>query len=178
MIWLLHDADTEDKRRVVEFANVTVVSANSAAALIDDGLARPLDLVTHDTVVTPELITSLALAEPFVWYDTLVNGRGRWGYRAPQLRRIFNQLRANANDPDLREFITVQLHNRTFNIQSKMGWWKTSFLRVRHHIVSPTINARSKVRQKEIAFKIQKQLDSSYGIVHSTLTNPSLPEAW
>lgn len=168
MIYWLWDGRSDDVQRVRDLATAVINNANNAAALVDEGLVRPIEFVKYEVAVTSDLMTSLALAEPVVWYEALVNGRGRWGYRVPQLRRVLDRLRAHSSDPELWNEVALSLNDRTFLLQGRMSLASRLLLRLGHIFLSPTIGPRSKVRQKTLASEIQAKLTD---IVNPVLTS-------
>lgn len=177
LVSLLAGAPPEPLERIRLMADEVIRQANSATSLLDDGLVRPKELAHDDGLITPELITALALAEPWVWLEVLVRGRGRWGYRPLNLRQVLDRLRAHVPDPDVRQAITLRLHGRDLVVQRAMSRPAVLALRLKHLFNSPTVGARTKVRQKKIAAAVRSDLARG-GLIPDTLRLPHRPVAW
>jgi hypothetical protein len=177
LVSLLVAAPPEPVARIGEIAEEVIRQANSATSLMDDGLVRPKDLARDYGLITPELITALALAEPWVWFEVLVHGRGRWGYRPLNLRHVLDRLRVHAPDPDMRKSITLRLHGRDLHVQRAMSLPTVLALHLKHTISSPTVSVRTKVRQKKVAAAVRSELATG-GLIPEVLQQSRQPEAW
>jgi hypothetical protein len=135
----------EGLRKLCEQA---VNACNTATMLIDDGLLRPKDLEDAGSRSEQiERLLSLALVEPFIWFHSIVRGRGRWGRRPLRLLQILSELRARSHYPEVRDKLTVRLagserefFDRMSGLARARSWTKFAFNR-------PTINVRSKLKQ-------------------------------
>ena len=120
---------------------------NQFAELVDEGLVRPRDIARLYPKLHLRLLRNLALIEPFVWYESIFQGRGRWGYRTLRLKTIFTILRPISPLQTVRSPLVLEVSDLFFlalpSVTAIERIWATARLSVR----SPTITSRSKVAQ-------------------------------
>jgi hypothetical protein len=105
LIWFLcqSDASTDGAvgrlddacKRYVDICNTTL------AVRIDDGLLNATRLVRSRPELHEELVRTIPLIEPLIWYKSLVRGMGRWGYRVLALHAVLDSLRMSASRPEI-----------------------------------------------------------------------------
>lgn len=120
---------------------------NNIAEFVDEGLLRPRDLVRQHPKMHAHLLRELALVAPFIWYESILQGRGRWGYRALRLKTVLEKLRPISPRGSVHSPLVIEIESLFFlalpSVTSIQRVWGFLWLSVR----SPTINARSKISQ-------------------------------
>jgi hypothetical protein len=149
------DAEIITLRRAVE---AWVKAVNDFAELVDQGLVRPKDFVLREPDIHLKLLQEAALVEPYVWYESLVCGRGRWGYRPVQLKRILEQLRAVSRSRALVAAIDVVVDGAQRRILPEMSRWARGRGQLTSKLRSPTITTRTKRRQAALAEDLAEEL--------------------
>lgn len=143
-----------------------VNSYNDLCALIDDGLLRPKDIAKKYPVDHQNILLALNLLEPFIWYESILRGRGRWGFRVARLRHILEELRPASPRPSLQRARRVEVRGLVLmdlrEIRPFVRFWRSMKLAIR----SPTINVRSKVRQEKYRAKLADELAALGVAVH------------
>lgn len=131
---------------------------NDAAAYIDEGLLRPRDIVKYYPSIHSALLTDLAMMVPFIWYQSLLRGRGRWGYRIVRLKAIMEELRAVSPREDIRGPLVVAVAD--LQLLSLPGLPTFQRLRrlARLWVRSPTIDVHSKLGQLKERDRLARQL--------------------
>lgn len=152
------DEAVADLRGVVERS---VNCYNHLAMRMDQGVVRASEFVRRYPALHRAALADLALVEPFVWYDSLVGGRGRWGYRPIQLARILHQLRPLSDDASLCRAIGVTVLGRSYVVEKEIRIPRRVLLHARCLVKQPTINVRTKVKQKRRASNLREWLTSS-----------------
>jgi hypothetical protein len=136
-----------------DVAEASVRSINSMAELVDLGLVHPQRFLRERIGRHRELLDLTALLEPYIWYQALVAGRGRWGFRPLQIGRIARRLAAISNDLQLAETLSIATERDGVEfgavVLEPVG--RRSRLRnsVRGWLRPATINRRSKIRQRD-----------------------------
>lgn len=129
--------------------NPRINEFNSFCELIEEGILRPIDLVRESPQLHRELIEELSLLEPFIWYQAILGGRGRWGFRALQLLEALARLRAVSPDSDLRRDMEITVDEYVVRIWPSVStlqhWLELAGSAFRPH----TLSVRSKVRQNK-----------------------------
>lgn len=133
-------------KRVCEQA---VKALNTFAEHIDAGLFFVRREVRADPERHLELIRTTALLEPFIWGESLVHGRGRWGYRVLQLRQLVMTLRLESADPAVRGVITVDYAGQEVVVAEAVGRGGRFWRLLRHPAHPTTITTRTKLHQKK-----------------------------
>jgi hypothetical protein len=145
--------------RALEHANVRTVAAlyelvktdinlmNKFAELVDEGLVRPMDIARQYPDQHAALLDHLALVAPFIWYESIFRGRGRWGYRVLRLKTIYERLRVVSPRPSLRGPLELEVGGIHFLALESVTAAERVLGFVRLAIRSPTINVRSKLAQ-------------------------------
>ncbi|MDN3351972.1 hypothetical protein [Actinomadura sp. DC4] len=149
-IWAICALECADDRAVADLRELVtrdVNIMNKFAALVDEGLVRPIDVARQYPGRHAALLNHLALVAPFIWYVSILGGRGRWGYRMLRLKTIFEQLRVVSSRRHLRAPLEIEVGGIHFlalesvtAAERVLGW-------VRLQMRSPTINVRSKLAQ-------------------------------
>ena len=147
MILALDDAPASVVNDLRTETRAVINPCNTAAALVDEGLLRSRDLGAIDAATQLNVMVCLALSEPFVWFESIKVGRGRWGYRPLQITRLLKELRATSPSPAARARMTVLLSGRDRLVLDQMSGKRAAFLRLKFYVKAPTINVRSKTRQ-------------------------------
>lgn len=120
---------------------------NRFAAFLDEGLAKPSEIFKQHPDVHEVLLRILPLVVPFIWYESIVRGVGRWGYRVLRLNEISVEHRALSPRERVRGPVEVEVDGRKLSSIEGIGTRKRVFLLIRLWIRSPSIDTRSKVRQ-------------------------------
>lgn len=166
---VLHRVDSVNidlYREALATATEYINYVNRFAARVDDELVRPIHLVRQEPDLHHDLLSGLPMVAPFIWYESLVKGRGRWGYRPARLGEIFMQLRAVSEDweatfqNDVRVTIRVDQPPSTLVLASypAISRARRRFSRLRYLYRTPTINRRSKSAQTKTATRIRGAL--------------------
>jgi hypothetical protein len=126
--------------------------------MIDEGILRPIDIVRGDPALHQDLLHELALLEPFVWYESILRGRGRWSFRPLQLREELEQLRAVSPSASLREAMSYSIGDLRMYDLPALGLLKRVLERGRAPFWPRTITTRTKVRQRHQKAALKQEL--------------------
>lgn len=159
-------ADDEVLRLVRHDFNDAVNELNKLCALIDEGLVRPKDIVRTYPRDHERLLTALHLLEPFIWYESILRGRGRWGFRVTELCRITKLLRPVSKRRVLQEKYHLEICGLTImalpEIHPIARLSRLALLSLR----SPTINVRSKLNQAKYRDSLARELSELGVAIH------------
>ena len=158
MVICLSETDAATVDRLRKACQDVVNRCNKVANLIDLGLLRPKELVRSRSDLHAELLSLLALIEPFVWFDSIVLERGRWGYRPLQLRVIMSKLRPVSPNPSVYEAIEVHIGSKKYVAEFAVGRIRRIAMLILYKIQSPTIDVRSKVTMGKRALQVRGEL--------------------
>jgi hypothetical protein len=136
-----------------------VNALNGLAARIDDNRVRPKSLVRLDPGLHEALLLEVHLIEPFVWYESIFRGRGRWGYRPADLRRILEALRPASRRPSTHAATQVRAGDLLVMDLEALSRPRRLWLATKLKIKSPTIDTKSKVKQRELRHKLEVDLE-------------------
>lgn len=150
------DDPTVDKLRDLVQRNVNFM--NKFGELVDARLVRPMDIARHYPGRHAALLNHLALAAPFIWYASILQGRGRWGFRALRLKTIFEQLRVVSPRRRLRGPLELKADGFDFLALEGMNATERALGAVRLWVRSPTINVRSKLAQAKERIEMTSEL--------------------
>ncbi len=139
-------------------ARPMVNSHNDVAAAIDDGLVRPRAFIRRYPDLHLEMLRELALLEPFIWFESLVSGRGRWGYGPLHLKAVLQDLRAASDDGSVWSEIGVQVFGKDYVVFPRLNVAERQVLRLWRFIKRPHINVRTKLRQRQYSYKLAAEL--------------------
>ncbi len=120
---------------------------NKFAELVDEGLVRPKDVARLYPDIHLKLLSHLALIEPFIWYESIFQGRGRWGYRALRLKMVFEKLRPITASGAIRSPLVLEIGGLFFLALPSVTTLERIWASLRLSVRSPTITSRSKVAQ-------------------------------
>ena len=126
-----------------------VNSVNDAAALVDEGLVRPKDLVRLVPALHEALLMEIPLVRPVIWFESILRGRGRWGYRVLRLGVVLEELRAVSPRARIRGPYCVEIADKVFASSGACDGLTRALRVVRLAIKSPSIDVRSKLRQMQ-----------------------------
>jgi hypothetical protein len=154
------EATAAERMRRKGPCEASVRALNGFAEYVDAGLIHLPRELRRNAERHRQLVESTALLEPFVWCESLVHRRGRWGYRVLHLRRVVALLRAVSRDDRVRHAILVEDSAHVIELAKPVT--RADRLRLRLHLVGgpPKITTRTKVRQK----KRQRRLDARLGL--------------
>ena len=157
-ILLLARATGEWVDAVRASATPRINEINMFCELIEEGLLRPVDLVRESPSLHGRLVEELTLLEPFIWYQAILGGRGRWGFRALQLLEALGRLRAVSPNAKLRDEYAVQVADLVVRT-----WPAVSPLRRRLELIRSlfrphALSVRSKVLQNRQRDQIETNL--------------------
>ncbi len=151
----------EHARKLVE--DVLDMTNPTICEWIDDGLIHPRHLFARESG-DAKLVTLLALIEPFVWYESLVEGRGRWGYRPIFLGALARRYRTSTLASPARHALTLDLsidgRPRRLLVAERVEGWELARGLLVARFRSRTITARTKRRQERQARRIRSALAS------------------
>lgn len=168
------DLDVEALRRVIE-PRVNLI--NQVAEFVDEGLVRPRDIARLNPKIHADLLDQLPLVTPFIWYESILQGRGRWGYRVLRLRTIFEELRPISPRLAIKGPLVLEIQDWFFlalpSITPIEQVWSTLRLSIR----SPTISVRSKVAQTRQRSRLEAKLQDVGLNVHRA-TGPAAAVDW
>lgn len=150
------DIDVEALRTV---CLKTINAVNVLGSHVDEGLIRPKDLVRSHPALHSALLFELHAVRPVIWYESLVRGRGRWGYRVAQMGGILCELRAASSRPQLWAAKRLCLEELTFLDLPRLNTFHRFALRLGLKFRSPTIDVKSKLRQRRQAEQMCRTLD-------------------
>jgi hypothetical protein len=139
-----YDAAVEALRDAVK-PQVNLI--NKFGELADEGLVRPMDIVRLHPDIHIRLLKHLAFMAPFIWYEAIVSGRGRWGYRPLRLKTVFEKLRPASPRESIRSPLVLEIEGQFFQALSSVTALERVWAYFRLSIRSPTITVRSKVAQ-------------------------------
>ena len=162
LMWLLRKADDAGDDSVGRLDDACKryvdVCNTSLAVRIDDGLLNATRFVRSRPELHEELVRSIPLIEPLIWYKSLVRGMGRWGYRVLALHAALDSLRVSSRRPEIKgEMRDVIVGDATF-VHPRISWPTRLWSRVVFVFVAPTINVRVKLRQRRRAVELAKSL--------------------
>lgn len=149
------DADVEALRRVIA-PRVNVI--NQVAEFVNEGLVRPRDITRMHPKIHAVLLDQLPLMTPFIWYESILQGRGRWGYRVLRLRTIFEKLRPISPRVAIRGPLVLEIQDWFFLALPSVTFIEQAWSIFRLAIRSPTINVRSKVAQTRQRSRLESKL--------------------
>lgn len=172
LIRALDSADDAAVAELREAVSPAINLLNDAAELVDEGLVRPKDIARHYPDLHAELLGRLALISPFIWYESILGGRGRWGYRVLRLQLIFERLRPVSSRKAMQRRIDVEIHGFHFLVLPELRPAVRLWLRVLLFVRSPTINVRSKVAQIGERRDIEDTLEAAGVNVRRTTAVP------
>lgn len=149
-------SDDAQYRREVALVKHVVNAYNDVADLVDN------DLVEVEPVLKTyhlPMIREMFIAEPYLWHEAVVLGRGRWGFRALRLGEIAREYhrmnpihRGTVAADDDKAPILARLEPTRVR---RLAWW----LR-RRFIGYPRITHRSKLQQMRTAETFRRALES------------------
>ena len=144
----LERATDEATDRLRDLIAPQVNALNDVASFVDEGLIRPKDLATGYPELHERLLTVLPAVVPFIWFESILRGRGRWGYRVIRLNDIFFALRPVSRRRHVLGEQSIEVNGLQLCVEPAIEpvrrLWRLLVLSVR----SPTISTRSKVRQQ------------------------------
>lgn len=162
LLWFLRAADEAGDgsvgrldaacKRYVDICNTTL------AVRIDDGLLSPKTFARSCPKLHRELVRSIPLIEPMIWYKSLVRGRGRWGYRVLALQAVLESLRVSSPWPEIKGEMRDAIVGDVTIVHPRISWLARLWRGVTYSFVSPTINVRVKLRQRRRAVELAKSL--------------------
>ncbi len=150
-----------DQGRVQELRHVALSFVNidnDLAGRIDDRLLRASDFVRRNPELHQELLKELALLEPFIWFESLMTGRGRWGYGPLHLRTVLRQLRPLSPDPLVRGRLNIELLGRQYEVEDGLSALRGALGYLRSRLRPPRISVRTKLRQNRRAVRCARRL--------------------
>ena len=136
----------------------SVNAYNKLATWVDDGLVRPKDVARAYSREHLLIIEELTLVEPFIWYESLVGGLGRWGYRVLALRDALVGVRCASPRSAASSRITVVVGGVQFLQLQPVPWPIAHIKRMLLKIKSPTIDVHKKVAQNKQAAQLASVL--------------------
>jgi len=154
----LCEADRTAVSAMREAVERSVRSYNDFATLVDEGIIQPRGFVRRFPDLHRSALIDLALMEPFIWYDSLVCGRGRWGYRPLQLKWILDRSRPISDDANLCRRLDVVMFERSCAMYRRIRLPERTYLRITGFIWPPTISVHTKLRQKKYARTLRNTL--------------------
>lgn len=157
-ICALDCADDQSVDRLRDIVKSNVNFMNKFAELVDERLVRPKDIVRHYPDRHEALLEHLALAAPFIWHESILRGRGRWGFRVLRLKTIFEQLRVVSRWRELRDYHVLKIGDIHFLALDSVTAAERALGTVRLWIRSPTINVRSKLAQAKERIEMTSEL--------------------
>jgi hypothetical protein len=162
LIWFLHQAEgsaDDAVRRLDDACKRYVDICNTSLAVrIDDGLLNATRFVRSRPELHEELVRSIPLIEPLIWYKSLVRGMGRWGYRVLALHAVLDSLRVSASRPEIKSELRDVVTGNVMVVQPRISWPRLMSRRVAFIFVAPTISVRVKLRQRRRAVELAKAL--------------------
>jgi hypothetical protein len=165
------DIDVEALRTV---CLKTINAVNILGSHVDEGLIRPKDLVRSHPELHHDLLFELHAVRPVIWYESLVRGRGRWGYRVAQMGEILCELRAASSRPQLWASKKLSVEELTLLELPSLNTLHRIVRRLGLKFRSPTIDVKSKLRQRRQAEQMCLTLDR-LGI--ATVPLDAIPDA-
>jgi hypothetical protein len=153
----LSDESLDALRKICERC---INPVNRFSELVDARLVRPGDLVQRRWGIHVDLLRELTLVESFVWYDSLVKGRGRWGMRPLQLRKTLLRLRSRSPREQPMRSITVRdAGGGDVVLLPALSWWRRFLGKVPSPRLSYGISRRTKVGQRRERARMRKGLE-------------------
>lgn len=168
------DADVDALRRVI-VPRVNLI--NQVAEFVDQGLVRPRDITRMHPRIHADLLDQLPLMTPFIWYESILQGRGRWGYRVLRLRTIFEKLRPISSRVAIKGPIVLEVEDWFFLALPSVTLIGQAWSICRLSIRSPTINVRSKVAQTRQRSRLESKLQEA-GLNVRRATDPGTAVDW
>jgi hypothetical protein len=138
-----------------KLANTSVNAINDMSELIDFGLVSPRQFFRRNLVDFESLLIELAFLEPYIWYEVVVTGRGRWGLRTVQLARILRQM---SSEPS-RILMEKSKNNTGIEIVILPGenLLRRKLRRIWRWFCPTKINRRSKIKQHKQMLYLEMQ---------------------
>jgi hypothetical protein len=162
LIWFLHQAEApadDAVRRLDDACKRYVDICNTSLAVrIDDGLLNATRLVRSRPELHEELVRSIPLIEPLIWYKSLVRGMGRWGYRVLALHAVLDSLRVSASRPEIKNELRDVAAGNVMVVHPRISWPRRLSSRVAFVFAAPTINVRVKLKQRKRVVELEKAL--------------------
>lgn len=131
---------------------------NMFCELIEEGILRPIDLVRESPSLHGRLVEELTLLEPFIWYQAILGGRGRWGFRALQLLEALGRLRAVSPNAKLRTEYVVQAEGLAVRTWPAVSPMRRRLELIRALFRPHALSVRSKVLQNRKRDQIEARL--------------------
>ncbi|HEY3904720.1 MAG TPA: hypothetical protein VGM14_12495 [Streptosporangiaceae bacterium] len=150
---------------------------NKFGELADEGLVRPMDIVRLHPDIHIRLLKHLAIIAPFIWYEAILSGRGRWGYRPLRLKAVFENLRPASPRESIRSPLVLEVEGHFFLALPSVTALERAWAYFRLSIRSPTITVRSKVAQIAKRHAIEAQLREA-GFTLSRTAGPTGAVEW
>lgn len=159
MVRQLESMPPDRRRQLLKVEDKSTSRLNEFCAYIDDGLVRPRDLFREDPQLHLILLRECSLTAPGIWYRSLIDGRGRRGFRVLQLQRVLRRLRPLSPLLEVRQAIEVEVGGRQIVVEpaTKSVFRPLAILLAKIH--SPTITTRGKLRQNARAKSLARELE-------------------
>lgn len=151
-------ASSLSRHAVLPTVEKAVNSWNAVGELIDDGLVRSKELFGRNDQLHRDALIELTFLEPMIWHESLVAGRGRWGYRVLQLSELARQLRCNTFSSAVLDEVRSPLPFGELVVAPRLGWGKQLLGRLSNAVHRRTITAKTKMRQEKRAVTMRREL--------------------
>lgn len=163
---VLCDSSDNDLVELRAVAANAINVINRVAEMVDQGLVRPRALCRASPTLHHELLITIALLEPIVWFESLLRGRGRHGYRVLQFGRVLDVLRASSSESQVREAIAVELAGRSLEVYPRVGVARSFIRSIALRFNEPSIDTGTKVEQNRRARVLIRDLkEDGYPVV-------------
>ena len=158
LVSLLCDGDRSEVLALRKTAEQYIKGLNKFAEMLDYGLVRPKDYFGRYPRDHEHVVLMTHLLAPVVWYESVVRGKGRYGYRVLQLRELTVALRPSSHNRRLLDRQIVTFTGTDCEVLPSVSPSRRALARSRAVLASPAITVRTKVRQNKTAAKLHREL--------------------
>ncbi|MGB3409930.1 MAG: hypothetical protein WBA45_01930 [Microthrixaceae bacterium] len=151
LIARLAEADRDAVDRLLQVATPLINDLNDFVGRVDDRLISTREFAQRAPELHLDLLVDLTLLEPVVWHQSLVAGRGRWGYGVLSLRTALMSLRHLSPSPAVRSEISVEMFGSAYLISRALGSITRMASYPTRRLVPPRITVRTKIKQNREA---------------------------
>jgi len=161
LLLLLYNAGPDAIADLRSISAPNIRQINEFARLVDEGLLSLKDLAADHSVLHRELLFQVALLSPIIWYESLIAGLGRIGYRVLQLGPILGWLRCYSDSGTISDELVVQIAGHDLLVCDEQTRVHRLVYRSIGLLWRPTITTRRKVRQNQEASDLLEHLHAA-----------------